>query len=675
MLTRTLAARQRGKGPRNQTPERDRADPVDHTVQSAFSNCASFDLSQVRVHSGEGADRAARALSTEAFALDRDIVLGDRSSTMGGAQRNALLAHELTHLIQQGRKGTPLADAWSAEAEANRVGRAFALGTVITPTLRTALRPAMAEPPAPRNEMAALSQEDLLQRVLDNRGFESAAPKKSTPGANVPPEFDPKGLGQPLGRGYQTFGAAEVITSDGKRQILYEESFFRGGADLHAEEHLIAALERRSAGMELRGAILRVAVDQQPCGPEKHNCLGKLRLWAKSRGAGLEVVIPDAPNVSPKTAARNVFKRYAAEPSEGALPSRVRPRCIVNEPAPEGVGGGAAPKVPPRVGAAPGKAPVEPGGGSEPATSSGVAPQPGAELPGVAGRPPGGSAAAETIPEPGAKVPSVVPEVTAAEVPEVSAISGPRLSLKSVGGVVLGVAVELAISIGISLLLSWLQSKITQATIERDIIHLRPRMLSDLDKLSSKILELQKQGRVFANITLDVQFLFGVLSDQGAIASYDLYQSTSATVAVGGQAIDAKTEHSDRLAAGQELVHHIITYPVELVAGSGAPDPRTMTPEYRAIFGLTGDTEIRDWLNARPSDLIRTLPASEKVRLVNRLLDGWVSDEDVDAIRKIATSVKGGDDSRQVRHVIEERASEVQFGHREQLRIIAAQMA
>jgi Domain of unknown function (DUF4157) len=63
------------------------------------------DLSRVRVHVGHGAGEAARATHSRAFTVGQDIVFGDSQyapDTPGGQR---LLAHELTHVVQQNSAG------------------------------------------------------------------------------------------------------------------------------------------------------------------------------------------------------------------------------------------------------------------------------------------------------------------------------------------------------------------------------------------------------------------------------------------------------------------------------------------------------------------------------------------------------------------------------------------
>ncbi len=50
---------------------------------------------------------------------------------------------------------------------------------------------------------------------------------------------------------------------------------------------------------------------------------------------------------------------------------------------------------------------------------------------------------------------------------------------------------------------------------------------------------------------------------------------------------------------------------------------------------LTSDSDIRDFVNTQRPEVLKALSASEKVRLVTRLMKGWVSDDDLDALEAI----------------------------------------
>jgi hypothetical protein len=60
------------------------------------------DFSAVKIHTGPEAARAARSVSARAFTLSRDIVFGAGEYQPRTHEGGRLLAHELTHVIQQG---------------------------------------------------------------------------------------------------------------------------------------------------------------------------------------------------------------------------------------------------------------------------------------------------------------------------------------------------------------------------------------------------------------------------------------------------------------------------------------------------------------------------------------------------------------------------------------------
>ena len=94
--------------------------PLGPAVRQDMERRFGHDFSRVRVHIGSEADRSTRDLSAHAYTLGRDIVFGQgrfAPETMTGRH---LLAHELTHVVQQsrsthrpwsGRRGRAPADA------------------------------------------------------------------------------------------------------------------------------------------------------------------------------------------------------------------------------------------------------------------------------------------------------------------------------------------------------------------------------------------------------------------------------------------------------------------------------------------------------------------------------------------------------------------------------------
>ena len=67
------------------------------------------DFSQARVHADAHADAAARAVQAVAFTVGRHLVFGDRQDRPWHPAGHQLLAHELAHVVRQGRHGSATA--------------------------------------------------------------------------------------------------------------------------------------------------------------------------------------------------------------------------------------------------------------------------------------------------------------------------------------------------------------------------------------------------------------------------------------------------------------------------------------------------------------------------------------------------------------------------------------
>ena len=75
--------------------------PLDTGVRSEMEERLGFDFSRVRVHAGDGAERSARDLNAQAYTLGQDIVFNSDRYAPETEQGRHLLAHELTHVVQQ----------------------------------------------------------------------------------------------------------------------------------------------------------------------------------------------------------------------------------------------------------------------------------------------------------------------------------------------------------------------------------------------------------------------------------------------------------------------------------------------------------------------------------------------------------------------------------------------
>ncbi|MFC4360605.1 DUF4157 domain-containing protein [Halobium salinum] len=80
--------------------------PLPDAVRTEFEPRFGRDFGTVRVHTGRRADEAARAVDAQAFTLGRDIVLRSDTYRPEKSDGRRLLAHELTHVVQQDASDT-----------------------------------------------------------------------------------------------------------------------------------------------------------------------------------------------------------------------------------------------------------------------------------------------------------------------------------------------------------------------------------------------------------------------------------------------------------------------------------------------------------------------------------------------------------------------------------------
>ncbi|MBN2533455.1 MAG: DUF4157 domain-containing protein [Spirochaetales bacterium] len=79
-----------------------RGESLGSKVRDYFQPRFGVDLGNVRIHTDSNADRLARAVRARAFTLGNDIVFAKGEYKPGTLEGKKLVAHELTHVIQQG---------------------------------------------------------------------------------------------------------------------------------------------------------------------------------------------------------------------------------------------------------------------------------------------------------------------------------------------------------------------------------------------------------------------------------------------------------------------------------------------------------------------------------------------------------------------------------------------
>jgi hypothetical protein len=81
---------------------RSHGQPLDASTRRFMESRFNYDFSRVRIHADDRASRSAREINALAYTVGRDVVFGAGQYKPGTREGNNLLAHELTHTIQQG---------------------------------------------------------------------------------------------------------------------------------------------------------------------------------------------------------------------------------------------------------------------------------------------------------------------------------------------------------------------------------------------------------------------------------------------------------------------------------------------------------------------------------------------------------------------------------------------
>src|SRR5262249_52881600 len=128
-----------GKGPSDAQTVRGRlshGSPLDGSALSRMQGAFGHDFSKVRVHTDTNAAQVASSLDARAFTIGSDIAFGSGEYAPGTAIGDALLAHELAHVVQQsnGRastdgsaSGAPDSQAIEEDADSSAVGAVASL--------------------------------------------------------------------------------------------------------------------------------------------------------------------------------------------------------------------------------------------------------------------------------------------------------------------------------------------------------------------------------------------------------------------------------------------------------------------------------------------------------------------------------------------------------------------
>jgi hypothetical protein len=94
--------------------------PLEPGLRQQMESRFGHDFSEVRVHTDSQGEQSARAIRAKAYTVGNDIVFGEGRYEPETGEGKRLIAHELVHVVQQGRGGSapPLDPSSSLEQAA-----------------------------------------------------------------------------------------------------------------------------------------------------------------------------------------------------------------------------------------------------------------------------------------------------------------------------------------------------------------------------------------------------------------------------------------------------------------------------------------------------------------------------------------------------------------------------
>jgi len=188
--------------------------PLDQGTRTFFEDRFGHDFSRVRVHTDVRAGESARAVSALAYTVGRELVFDSGQYAPSAAAGKRLLAHELTHVVQQGELTSvsplplsisPLADPLEDEAEdvANHIQAGVALEVdqeeAVARLHRVPILPPLVDVKAPMQVVAHLAE--VTAASCDHKDalawaeFTGTPPAKSRFSAKTKFHFDPGSVG------------------------------------------------------------------------------------------------------------------------------------------------------------------------------------------------------------------------------------------------------------------------------------------------------------------------------------------------------------------------------------------------------------------------------------------------------------------------------------------------
>ncbi len=197
--------------------------PLSSIIRSDMESRFGHDFGHVRVHTDSWANESARAINAQAYTVGRDIVFRAADYAPETAAGRRLLAHELTHVLQQTGGGLSRLSRAGQDASSTRPAIMRAMGPPLDPDPKDPYKEKPKEKEAPEPCKTPPGAEgtrqpvEVSQKLLD-RMMGKYASKDGDPGEGCEPLPYPAAPGESvcsIGFGHQIKGCGILVKATG----------------------------------------------------------------------------------------------------------------------------------------------------------------------------------------------------------------------------------------------------------------------------------------------------------------------------------------------------------------------------------------------------------------------------------------------------------------------------
>jgi hypothetical protein len=152
---------------------------LDREMRDLFNPRLGFDFSRVRIHADAAAATSARSINAQAYTVGNHVVFDEGSYSPQTLEGKQLLAHELTHVAQQG--ASPLGsgaivsgraqDAFEREADAAARNSVLGARSAVTPPSRCGVQPPILQKYEAGEHAQFGETGDILSKAISDRAF------------------------------------------------------------------------------------------------------------------------------------------------------------------------------------------------------------------------------------------------------------------------------------------------------------------------------------------------------------------------------------------------------------------------------------------------------------------------------------------------------------------------